>query len=195
MSDLGGFDLQYKDKLDPKYIFNAQIMRCLQLIDTVMFPNNVEALAKLLPLASYAKLVARRKEWVTEEWKFEYMYAGPIKLGSIERPIMARLPNSNTKRYPIPYIKDEDENTIIDWDDPNILSPRLVQKDEPNHLIFFQLIMEEAQYAGLTWDQDTATFKVDTITLKLSDKPTPYILDPDEDEENEEDNEEEEPEL
>jgi len=194
MSDPPNFDLQYKDKLDPKYIFNAQIMRCLTLIDTVMFPNNVEALAKLLPVASYAKIIARRKEWVTEEWKFEYMYAGPIKLGSVERPIMVRLPNSTTKRFPIPYTEDEDGNQIIDWDDPNILSPRLVQKDDPNYLIFFQLIMEEAQYAGLTWDQDTATFKVDTITLKLSDKPTPYILNP-EDEEDEEDREEEEPEL
>jgi len=194
MSDTSSFDLQYKDKLDPKYIFNAQIMRCLQLIDTPMFQNNVEALARLLPIASYTKITNRRKEWTPEEWKFEYDYAGPIKLGTLEKPIMAKIPGSNKQRYPIPYIDDEDGNTIIDWDDPHILSPRLVQKDEPNYLIFFQLIMEEAQYAGLTWDQDTATFKVDTITLKLSDKPTPYILKP-EDEDDEEDREEEEPEL
>jgi len=155
MSDPSNFDLQYKDKLDPKYIFNAQIMRCLTLIDTVMFPNNVEALAKLLPLASYAKLTARRKEWITEEWKFEYMYAGPMRIGTVEEPIMASLPGSNTKEYPIPYTEDEDGNQIIDWEDPHILSPRLVQKDEPNYLIFFQLVMEEAQHAGLTWQIDT----------------------------------------
>ena len=193
MSDPGGFDLQYKDKLAPKYNVNEQIRRCLQMVDTVMFPNSVEALARILPIESYVKIANRRKEWVTEEWKFEYMYAGPMRIGTVEEPIMASLPGSNTKEYPIPYTEDEDGNQIIDWDDPHILSPRLVQKDEPNYLIFFQLIMEEAQYAGLTWDQDTATFKVDTITLKLSDKPTPYILNP-EDEDDEEDREEE-PEL
>jgi len=156
MSDASSFGIQYKDKPDHKGNFNEQTRRCLQLAGTDMFPDSVEALARVVPIASYMKLISRRKEWVTEEWKFEYMYSGPIKIGSVERPIMAKLPDSNTQRYPIPFIMGEDGEPTkdIDWDDPNILSPRLIQKDEPNYLTFFHLIMEEAQYAGLTWQTD-----------------------------------------
>ena len=147
-------DIQYRDKLAPKYNVNEQIRRCTQLVDTELFPNSVEVLARLLPIESRLKIAKRRKEWVIEEWKFEYEYAGPIKLGTLEKPIMAKIPGSNSKRYSIPYIEDEEGNTIIDWEDPNIISPRLVQKEEPNHIIFFQLVMEEAQLAGLTWQID-----------------------------------------
>ena len=147
-------DIQYKDKLDPKYIFNNQIVRCLQLIDTPMFQNNVEALAKLLPNASYLKVTSRRKDWIKEIWEFEYLYAGPIKLGTPEKPIMAKIPGSNKQRYPIPYIEDEDGNTIIDWDDPHIDSPKLVQKESPDYLLFLQLIMGEAETVGLTWKSE-----------------------------------------
>jgi len=62
----------------------------------------------------------------------------------------------------------------IDWSDPNIISPKLIEKEYTDYQAMDAVIMEAYEYAGLTWNQNTETFKVATIELPLSKKPTPY---------------------
>ena len=144
------YERQYRDKLDPQYIFNNQVLRCLLSIDTEYFPNNVEALSHLLPTASYANMTARRKEWTPIIEEFEYTYSGPIRLGTPTKPIMQKI-GFSSKRYPIPYVEDEDGNREIDWSDPHIVSPKLVSREYPDYKLFFKLIWQEAEEIGLTW--------------------------------------------
>ena len=183
------FDLQYKEKLDYQYILNLQILRCLQSSGTVFFPGNVELLLRMIPTASKAMIATRGNEWNPIIRDFDYHFCGPIKLGTKKKPLMAKIGHTR-KRYPIPYIENEDGEREIDWDDPNIISPQLVDKEAPDHMALFNLIQEELESVKLSWNQDTETFKIATISLPLSKKPTPYI--PEKTEEDE-DVEEEEP--
>jgi len=146
-------DTQYRDRVDIKIIFNNQVQRCLQAIDTEYFPETVEALARLLPTTSYNKVMARKEEWNTEIEDFEYTYDGPIWLGTPDKPLM-RLKPDGFNEYPVPYTKDEEGNKVIDWDNPNILSPRLVTKTKEDHMLFMRFILEEAENVNITWRSD-----------------------------------------
>lgn len=75
----------------------------------------------------------------------------------------------------------------IDWEDPNIVSPKMTIEDYIDYTQLDYVIMEASEYAGLTWNQDTETFKIGTIRMPLSNKATPYRpqLDNEEDEEEE----------
>jgi len=143
-------DMQYQDRVDIKVIFNNQVQRCLISIGTEYFPETVEALACLLPMTSYEKVMNRREEWVMNVEEFEYKYGGPVRLGSPEKPLMMKRPNSEI-RYPIPYKKDEDGNQVIDWDDPHIMSPKLVTKEKEDQMLQLRFILDAAEYAGLLW--------------------------------------------
>ena len=147
-------ELRYRDKLDVKFIFNSHVQRCLASIGSPFFEDAVEALAMLLPNNTYLDLIEKRSQWSPEITKFEYEYAGPIRLGSASKPLMEKLPGKNKERYPVPYVLDDDGNQLIKWDDPHIRSPKLVTVESPDHMMFFRLILEAAESAGLSWDQE-----------------------------------------
>jgi len=123
-----------EERFDYAELVRKQIDRCLMTsVDELSYEGAIQALEALIPDElqdeEYMKELSNTK---VSESKLEYMYAGPIKLGSAERPIMAKIPGSNTERYPIPYTEDEDGNRIIDWDDFNIVSPVMVEKEYIN---------------------------------------------------------------
>lgn len=147
-------DRQYRDRVDIKIIFNNQVQRCLQAIGTEYFPETVEALARILPTASYEKVMNRKNEWVTEVEDFEYTYDGPIWFGTPDKPMMKLKPNG-LDEYPTPYIQEEEGNKVIDWSNPNIISPRLVIKEKEDHMLFMRFILEEAENVNITWRSDS----------------------------------------
>ena len=151
-------ELRYRDKLDVKFIFNSHVQRCLASIGSPFFEDAVTALSMLLPSSAYAELIEKRSQWNPEITKFEYEYAGPIKLGRATDPLMMENEASGYRHecYPVPYLLDEDGNLTkdIDWDDPHIRSPKLVTVEAPDHMMFFRLILEAAESAGLSWDQE-----------------------------------------
>ena len=152
---------QYKDKVDIQFLFNNQVQRCLLNLGSGYFPENVEALLRIIPGGSYDKILHRRKEWNPLVEEFEYNYTGPLKVGSIKKPFMERI-GKTRKRYPTPYItiKDEEagtEETIIDWTNPHIISPRLVEKEAPDYMTLFKIILQEAEDTGLSWKTEAIT--------------------------------------
>ena len=170
---------QYKDKVDIQFMFNNQVQRCLLNLGSGYFPENVEALLRIIPGGSFDKIQYRRKEWNPIVEEFQYTFTGPLRVGSIKKPFMERI-GKTRKRYPTPYItiKDEEaetEETVIDWTDPHIISPRLIEKEAPDYTAYFGIILEEAENAGLTWNQDlTNAVRINT-NPPLDKKPRPYL--------------------
>ena len=147
---------QYKDKVDIQFMFNNQVQRCLLNLGSGYFPENVEALLRIIPGASFDKIQYRRKEWNPVVEEFQYEFAGPIRLGSPTEPVMEEINEWSGKEYPIPYITIKDEETgaeekIIDWTDPHIISPRLIEKEAPDYMMLFKIILQEAEDTGLSW--------------------------------------------
>ena len=150
-------DTNYKDKVDMNYNFNVHINRCMDMSRNPMFfPDAVELLALALPLSPKLAVIKRRQDWNPIVEDFEYTYAGPIKIGSKTKPLMQKIGKSHN-RYPIPYIEDEDGKKVIDWEDPNILSPKLVTKEIPDYMEYLRIILQEAEDAGLSWDVEKYT--------------------------------------
>ena len=147
---------QYKDKVDIQFMFNNQVQRCLLNLGTGLFPENVEALLRIIPGGSYDKIIYNRKDWNPLIEDFEYTYVGPIKVGSKTKPLMQKIGKSHN-RYPIPYTEDDEGNTIIDWEDPRIISPKLVTKEVPDYMRLFKIILQEAEDTGLSWKTEAIT--------------------------------------
>ena len=155
-SDSPKNEANFKDKIDMNFIFNDHVRRVLQSIGTPMFDESVEALSLILPTSAYLAIIGRRNEWNPIVEDFEYEYAGPIKLGRKSDPLMRIDPKSKhyEKHYPIPYIKDDDGKDVIDWSSPHIRSPQLVEKEAPDYMAYLRIIIEEAENAGLSWNQE-----------------------------------------
>jgi len=168
-------DTNYKDKVDMNYNFNVHINRCMDMSRNPMFfPDAVELLALALPLSPKLAVIKRRQDWNPIVEDFEYTYAGPIKIGSKTKPLMQKIGKSHN-RYPIPYIEDEEGNKVIDWSDPHIISPKLVTKEVPDYTEYFGIILEEAENAGLTWNQDLTTAVRENTNPPFDKAPRPYL--------------------
>ena len=134
-----------------------------------------------LPM-TWHKWVEEQSDRYTEEketYEFEAPCGAPI--GSKSDPCM-KDPNKSV-------LKNDDG--AINWDDPNILSPKMTYESYINYTVLDAVIMEAAEFAGLTWNQDSMTFKISTIEIPLSTKKTPYRPQLDEEAEPEDDEEEE----
>jgi len=169
-------DSQYRNKLIIEYHFNDQLKRCLQSVGTPFFSSSVDALLLLLPATSQKNIADRRDEWVPTVWDFEYMYAGPIRLGIVTDPLMMEdeRPGSMHKKYPTPYVLDENGEPTeeIDWSDPHIRSPKLVENEVKNDMGLLQIILSEAENIGITWNIETYTEIRKTYPSKTVKNPT-----------------------
>lgn len=166
--------IRYKQKTDPQYIYNTHFLKCLQSIGTIDFEENLEGLLRIIPTITYNKILARRDEWNPIVSDFEYRWAGPIPLGSEEKPLMQKINKYSSDRYPVPYIKDEDGVKVIDWNDPNIISPRIVENEVPDYMGLLRIIAAETENAGLSWNVEMHTY--DNGDVKKSKKKRNRLL-------------------
>jgi len=101
-----------------------------------------------------------------------FIYKAPcgMRLGTKENP-MLRDPLQSVKR-----LKDEEDNDIgIDWNDPNIYSPRLEEKEYVDYVKMDALIMAAAETAGLSWQIDPIEQDAgDTEEYIVERKKTPF---------------------
>lgn len=141
---------QVQERFDYAELVRRQIDRCLLVsIDEEAFENAVNALEALIPadLQDEEYKEERDKATVTIE-VFDYVYSGPLKLGSEKEPLMKKKPFSEN-RYPIPYITDEDGKKVIDWDDPNIISPYKIETEQTDINLRFQAAFNQFCRLGL----------------------------------------------
>jgi len=151
-----------EERLDYAELVRGQIERCLQLsYDETLFKGSVMALESLIP--EDLRDSTYRKEFelaVTTFEDFEYTYDGPIWFGTPEKPLMKLKPNG-LDEYPVPYktILDDDGKPEldergaplkeIDWSDPNIVSPRIVEKEEINWFKRFEAAFNQFVRMGV----------------------------------------------
>ena len=120
-------------------LVRRHIERCLAAsYDVILYEREIRALEAIVPedLAdeAYTREVAA-SSYTTE--KYDYEFVGPIRLGSVKEPLMEDINGWSEKEHPIPYItiKDEDtgiEETVIDWSNPHIISPKLIEEEHIN---------------------------------------------------------------
>lgn len=162
MSEVNGYgNTGFKEKVSIDQVYLRQLDRTNI---TASYSYETSVLQKLnnLPMSW--------REWVEDqddryvEIKDTYIFetACGIRLGTLNDPCL-RNPAKPVRR---------DENGDIDWTDPNIISPKMSREPYTDYSKLDAVIMEASEHAGLTWNQDTETFKIATITIPMSDERT-----------------------
>ena len=167
MSESGFGNTNFKEKVSIDQVYLRQLDRT-NMVASMTYESAV--LQKLNNLPMYWH------QWVDDqddrymEEKYTYTFEAPCgtPIGAIDGPCL-KYPGQQVQRY---------EDGGIDWNDPNILSPKMTLEEYVDYVKLDAVIMEASEYAGLTWNQDTETFKIATISLPLSDKPTPVFAKP-----------------
>ena len=118
-----------------------------------------------LPMSWHTWVKEQADRYTEEKEYFDYEAPCGTPIGTKTDPCL----KDPTK----PVLRDDEG--YIDWGDPNILSPKQSFEPYVDYTELDAVIMEASEFAGLTWNQDTETFKIATISLPLGKKPTPYI--------------------
>jgi len=156
-------NIPFREKLDIAQTFLRQLDRTNHAA-SYDYENSVRQKLNQLP--------QKWRQWVLdqpdiyEEERQVWIYKAPtgVKLGTMERPALIE-DNVPVKRL---------EDGSIDWNDPNIISPRPKMKAFIDYNLLDATIMDAAEYAGLTWNMETTTMMIGTIKHKTSNKATPY---------------------
>ena len=167
-------DRQYREKLDIKFLFNSQIQRCLIASGTQFFPATVNALLRMLPIASYELLMDQSDMWNPEInfIIFKKTKSG-ARLGYRDNPLIW-----DTRKAPSfeLFLESKDpprtEDGEIDWDNPRIYSPTHEVKVETDYEALFRLILSEAENIGILWNLETYTEIRRTNPSKTVKNPT-----------------------
>jgi len=199
--DLGFSNTTFKEKPDISMIFLRQLDRT-NMAASRDYESSVIQKLNNLPM-TYHKMVEDQSDRYTEE-KETYIFEAPCgqEIGEIDDPCLKddKVPvrrllgeidyedpnikeilNNGTEEEPDYEIILHDPSVpvkrhigSIDWDDPNIWSPKMTIEQYIDYTRLDYVIMEASEIAGLTWNQDSETFKIATIRLPLSNKATPY---------------------
>ena len=161
--DLGFNNTTFKEKPDISMIFLRQLDRT-NMAASRDYESSVIQKLNNLPM-TYHKMVEDQADRYTEE-KETYIFEAPCgqEIGEIDDPCL------KDDKVPVKRLNDNS----IDWDDPNIWSPKMTLEQYIDYTRLDYVIMEASEIAGLTWNQDSETFKIATIKLPLSNKATPY---------------------
>ena len=118
-------------------------------------------------------LPTRWRTWVEDQAD---LYTETIKIFESEAPCgtpIGSKTNPCLKDSTKPVLRDEEGN--IDWDDTNILSPKVVYEDRVDYTKLDAFIMNALEYAGLTWSEDPLEQDAgDTEEYIVERKRTPY---------------------
>ena len=177
MSDRIG-DASFKEKPDISQVFIRHLDRTNQYAGTPAYPTLVIQKLNNLPMYWQNFVKSQTDKYAKNKPTFIYKAPCGMRLGTKENP-MLREPLQPVKR-----IVDEEGNDLgIDWNDPNIYSPRLEEKEYVDYVEMDSLIMMAAEFAGLTWQKDPLEVDAgDTIEYIEERKRTPFIPRPTEDE-------------
>lgn len=156
---------QYKDKVDIETIFMRQIERCLEYAGTQFFAQSVTALQKILPPQSYLRIEDKEDMWRITRKALKYKRNRGVKMGKPDVPLLFDS-DQPVRRF---------EDGRIDWSDPNIISPVLIEETIDDYQLLFQIICEEAYNIGLLWSLDSVT-KVDYVKSNIKPKRRPRRL-------------------
>ena len=161
-------EVSFKEGVDIRTLFMRQVERCAiscTEMDPVVFETNVRVLMNMMP-THCVKAVLGNTDYNVKTSKFKYREYCGITQGTKSNPLM----REDEREKPIPVKRDEFGD--VDWSDPNIISPTLIEKEETDYEELFRRICEVAENAGLTWTiEDYA--KVVSVNHKITPTRTP----------------------
>ena len=155
----------YKERLDISQVFLRQLDR-----------TNFSAAARDGSFEEYVRQTMRRlplqwKEWVRAqadryektEMVLKFRKNSGTRMGSQTEPAL----RDRTK----PVLRLEEDGSV-DWSDPNILSPTLVEKTTIDYEMLDEIVGEAAELAGVSWQQEYIAFDVGDLNVER--KKTPW---------------------
>lgn len=152
------FNAQVKGKVDPVWRLQRQLERCNILLgtgDIEVFQNSVLALKGDLPMGIKAAVISRSGDYNSNVVKYDYEHAGPTRLGTVANPLVrVRGHPEWGSMMDIPQsFRDEHEDLISIW------SPIKVEGEETDYIDLFEIIKEEIEKGGASWQYEKRTLK------------------------------------
>lgn len=164
-NELEGLDTRgmFKQNLSPEVIFFIQLQRCLKLQaindNGPEFASAVNGLLSVSPVIVRDAVNERSGEYKYSQYDFQYTYFCGLAGGTPDNPITAE--DVYKKQIPVKHIFEEIKNEEtgetklidkgIDWNDPNIISPKRVFTSGVDWSVLLMIICEEAEYAKISW--------------------------------------------
>lgn len=158
----------FKDKIDNSQLWLMHANRTNLASGDMMgvYDAYVRQQLRLLPLNMQRWVEDQAEYYLKEEEEFVYLKRSGIRIGSKSKPVL--YDNS------IPVLRSPDGS--IDWDDPNIKSPKRKINEVTDYESLNLLIMAAAEKAGLSWTIKTHTYDDGDVIKKTKKKQTQHPL-------------------
>ena len=169
-------DVQIRGKLSIEELVRRQIERCnisIGTFDQSVFEANVRALLKMLPTRKQEEIMNNTSEFNSSIKKFVFEKWCGVNMGSMNNPVMNEL-NIECGFPEVPKVQRLPDGTV-DWTDPNIMSPRLVEYEETDYEKLYEIILQGLQAVGLTWNIEKKVAEVGGV---YKSKVPKALLDP-----------------
>ena len=165
MSEIG--ESKFRENPDISSVFIRQLDRTNQAatVHQTIYEASVQQSLAVLPTKWRLWVYANSDRYETTELTLLYRKNSGVRMGTPNNPILydERIP---VQRYP---------DKSIDWTDENILSPVLREVTTVDYHKMFEVIMDAAQFAGLTWQIDPIEQDAgDTEEYIVERRATPY---------------------
>lgn len=147
----------YRDRMNMAMLFMNQVNRCSLAAmnpDPSLFEVATRILHNMLPAPCYQDVLDNSDKYnLTTSQLIFTNYCG-VDQGHKNAPLM-----QNKEEFYGGFSDEKhevvrDEDGVIDWDDPNIISPKKVTRTDTDYELLFAEIQHVAEKAGLTWKSE-----------------------------------------
>lgn len=173
MSGNIGLQTEYRDKLDISQVFIRQLDRTnlSASYDEKIFHANILTVIDILPLTYLQWFKEQSDRYELKRKALKYKRNRGVKMGSADDPLL-KDPEQPVRRF---------QDGSIDWSDPNIISPILVEEKIVDYHAMYQVALEAAQNAGLTWqiekiEVDMGDTLEHILKIKKKRRKTPLLI-------------------
>jgi len=152
--------LDIRDRVPMSRSVYLQIERCnmsISGVDPAIFEANVRALLTMIPSHKHKEVMDRDEEYNDTFTEFVFQNYCNIQMGSTAKPLMRK--DDSGIRYTVN--RDADEN--IDWTDPNIISPQLIEKTETDYEKLYKVVISCLESANITWKIQRKTVEMGKV--------------------------------
>jgi len=163
------FDIKVKGKVDVIWRLQKQLERCNMILgmgNFEAFENSVLALKGDLPMGVKEAVLDRQGEFNSTPVRYQYTNCCGVKVGTIKNP-MVDVPGHPEWEFLLDVPKPYRESHV---DEIDILSPIKVEETETDYIDLYEIIKEELEKAGTSWQYEKKIPKAMKIQETLPKK-------------------------
>lgn len=160
------FDIRIKGKVDVIWRLQKQLERCNMILamgNIEAFESSVLALKGDLPMGVKKAVLARTDEFNSTPIRYEYTNCCGVNVGTPDNPMISVEGHREwdfLDQVPKPF-RDEYKDRI------HTVSPRRIEETETDYIDLYEIIKEELERAGSTWQYEKKIPKAMKIQEKL----------------------------